>query len=388
MRILHVFPIFSLQHGAGVASVIFSLCKALKARGHEVTVLTSNYRFDPAFAARLSGVEVMPMRSLLSAQGFFITPGLGRWLDRRLPGFDVVHLHVYRSYQSILSHRYCGKHGVPYVLDPHGAVLRFDRKRRVKRIFDTLIGRRVLADACRIVAETHVSAEELRTVGADTTRVVVMAPPLDTEDFSVLPPQGTFRRAYAMEGKRLVMYLGRIAWIKGIDFLVEGFNQLIGQDRPEDVHLVLAGPDQGFKGEVQRMIARLDIGDRVTFTGFLDGEMKLAALQDADVVVQTSRFESWGLAPFEAILCGTPIVVTKGTGLGEAVSRLDAGYVVPFGDKKELADALARALDDRSEIQAKAERAKSYIQTHMSLSARVHDYEELYAACTGARGRA
>jgi len=385
MKIAHLFPIFSLERGGGTVDLVFKLCKALKARGHELSVVASDYHFDPHYAARLTGVEVVPMKGYLSAQGFFITPELGPWLDRRLPTLDVVHLHLYRSYQNILSRKYCNKHRVPYIVDPHGAVPKHKRKRFLKGLYDLVIGRRILADAAQIVAHTKVDMEDFRELGANMRKVVVLPPPFDTDEFATLPPHGVFRKAYKMEEKRVVMFLGRIAWIKGIDFLVEGFNHLITRDKRTDVQLVVVGPDDGFKATLDEMIVRLGLGDRVTFTGFLDGEMKLAALQDADVVVQSSRFESRGFVPFEAVLCGTPIVVTKETGAGEDVMRIDAGYVVELGNKVQLADLLAKALDDPSEIQAKADRAKGCIETHMSMNALIQEYEDLYAACVRER---
>src|SRR5207245_11567707 len=101
---------------------------------------------------------------------------------------------------------------------------------------------------------------------------------------------------------------------------------------------------------------------KVRFTGFLGGEDKLAALVDADVVVQTSRYEQGAWAPFEAVLCGTPIVVSRNSGAGEDVKRIDAGYLVDFGDRAELRDTLAYVLDHPDEARQKARTAKAYIE--------------------------
>ena len=83
------------------------------------------------------------------------------------------------------------------------------------------------------------------------------------------------------------------------------------------------------------------------------------------------------------MLCGTPIIVTKHTGAGEDVKRLDAGYLVEFGNKRELAEIINRILEDPSEARDKAKRAAKYIRGNLSMSKRVEDYENLYVECVG-----
>src|SRR4030042_4478797 len=127
------------------------------------------------------------------------------------------------------------------------------------------------------------------------------------------------------------MSLGRIYHIKGLDFLVETFHEL-AQAR-QDVVLAICGNDDGYQSRLQKLVTKLGLSNRVIFTGFLAGQDKLAALVDADVVVQPSRYEYAAWAPIEAVLCGTPIIVSRDSGAGEDVSRIDAGYLVDYGNK-------------------------------------------------------
>ena len=148
------------------------------------------------------------------------------------------------------------------------------------------------------------------------------------------------------------MFLGRIHWIKGIDILTEAFARVTAR-RP-DALLAIAGPDDGYRGTLETLSARLGIQDRVLFTGFLGGAHKLSALVDADVVVQTSRYEQGAWAPIEAVLCGTPIIVSDNSGAGEDVRRMDAGYLVEFGNVGDLAGKIEHVLDRPEEARAKA----------------------------------
>ncbi|MDP2932050.1 MAG: glycosyltransferase family 4 protein [Chloroflexota bacterium] len=221
--------------------------------------------------------------------------------------------------------------------------------------------------------------------GVSPDRIALIAPPFPVEDFARLPSPGLFRSKYDIKDKRVVMFLGRLHWIKGIDFLVESFAEL-AKSRT-DVLLAIVGPDDGYKSTLDKLIADLRLADRVLFTGFLGGNDKLAALVDADVVVQSSRYENAAWAPIEAVLCGTPVIVTKGSGSGEDVSRMGAGYLVEFGDKSQMAQTIRAILDDPSEAREKVRRAKEYINANLRFQHKVEEYETLYQQCREAARR-
>jgi len=138
---------------------------------------------------------------------------------------------------------------------------------------------------------------------------------------------------------------------------------------------------------LERLIEKLNLSNRVLFTGFLGGEDKLSALVDADVVVQTSRYEQGAWAPLEAVLCGTPIIVSSNSGAGEDVRRIDAGYPVEWGNKMDLVDRIQYVLDNPDQASIKTQKAREYLRGNRSMSSRVREYEELYAACTREKAR-
>ena len=238
-----------------------------------------------------------------------------------------------------------------------------------------------MRDARRVVAETQVGISEYRDFGVAPERIVLIPPPFDTAAFSVLPPPGRFREKYQIGGKKVIMFLGRIHWIKGIDFLVEGFAELAKSRN--DAALVIVGNDDGYKATLEELIKRLGIGDKVLFTGFMKGGDKLEALVDADMVIQTSRYEQGAWAPFEAVLCGTPIIVSSNSGAGEDVRRIDAGYLVEFGNTGDLKAKMEYVISNRDEALAKTRLAKKYIEENMSIEKGIEKYENLYQSLIG-----
>ncbi len=378
MRILHPYLVFSVSAGGGTTDLLYKLARAQAQRGHDVTIYTGDHRLDPGLIRSIPDVRVRVFRSYLNPS-FCLMPGLIHTVRQELQRFDVIHLHVYRTFQNIVLHRYATRYRVPYVLDAHGSLDRFVRKRQVKAGYDWLFGRRIIKDATRLIGETEMGVREYAAWGGDPARVVRISPPFPLEDFAGLPEPGAFRRRFNLNGYKLVMFLGRIHWIKGIDLLAEAF-ALLAQRRA-DATLVIVGPDDGYRGNLEALIDQLGIRDRVLFTGFQSGRDKLEALVDADVVVQTSRYEQGAWAPIEAVLCGTPIIVSDNSGAGEDVRRMDAGYLVKFGDPEDLRGRIEQVLTHPEEGRAKAQAAKRYVEENLSMARCVDQYERLYEDC-------
>ena len=389
MKILQVTPTFVPSKFGGVKMISYNLSKALAKKGYEVTVYTTDA--DVGYS-RLRGVKDIKNMNGFTVRYFknvsnllafkyrlFLPIGVISAIKKEIGSFDIIHIHGFRCVQGIFIHHYAKKYGIPYIVDAHGSTPREHGKKRLKLLFDVIFGYKILKDASRCIGETEVGANEYKELGVNRDKIVLITPPFTVEDFSRLPPPDTFRCKYNIKEKHIILFLGRINWIKGIDFLVKSFYELI-QDR-DDVILVIVGPDDGYKSTLDELIDKLILSDKVLFTGFLSGDNKLSALVDADVVVQTSRYEQGTGVPFEAVLCNTPIIVTKNTGSSENVSRIDAGYLVEFGNIKELKDAMQKILDDPTEAINKAQKAKEYIIRNLSMEKNVDKYEKVYIDC-------
>jgi len=383
MKILHVFDFFS-PHGGGTVELLYKLTKAQAQRGHEVSIYTSDFKLDLDYITSLPEVNIYPFHCVSSLGLFYITPSLVKAARENLKDFDVIHLHCVRSFQNIVIRRYALKYGVPYVLDQHGSLPRLVAgetgcKWLLRWLFDVVFGNLITRNAVKVLAQNDFAAREYKKFGVEDERIAIIPLFFPVEDYAELPTHGEFRKRYGIVGKRIIMSFGRINKIKGLDFLVESFYEL-SRSR-EDIILAIVGPDDGYQGRLRELIGKLNLGDRVLFTGFLSGQEKLAALVDADVVVQPSRYEQAAWAPVEAVLCGTPVIVSNNTGSGEDISRMDAGYLVNYGDKNQMVNVIQSIIDDPTQAKAKVKRAKGYIINNLRVSDKVGDYERLYQQC-------
>lgn len=170
-----------------------------------------------------------------------------------------------------------------------------------------------------------------------------------------------------------MLYLGRIHRIKGIDILVRAFAEVI--EKLDNVSLVVVGPDDGYLGELEALIRVLKIENNVLIIGPLYGRDNLEAYVDADVYVLPSRYEIWGITVFEAMACGTPIILTENCGIAEHFKD-KAGLVVKT-DSLNLQEALLEMLMNREKQKIFRENCKTVMQK-FNISETVSRLEKVY----------
>jgi len=383
MKILHAFVVFS-PYGGGTVDLLYKLSKALTQRGHKLTIYAGDWGWEQEYADSLPEVKVHPFHVISNFKGLYLTTGMAREAKNHLREYDIVHLHCMRSHQNIILHRYAKRYGIPYILDTHGSLPRKVVGEKGLRwffrwLFDIAFGNRILRDSIKVVAQNNFIVREYNKFGVNDEKIASIPLFFPLEDFSDIPEQNKFRRWYGIEEQKILMFLGRINRIKGLDFLVKSFHEL-SQSR-QDIILVIAGNDDGYKSELERLIVRLNLSEKVLFTGFLAGQDKLAALVDADIVIQPSKYEQAAWAPIEAILCNTPIIVSAGSGSGEDVTRMNAGYLVEYGNKSQMVQTIQIILDNPEEPHKKVRQAQEYIKNNLSLNQKVEEYENLYREC-------
>ena len=309
MRILQVIEFFTPAMG-GSAQVAYQISRHLTRAGHQVTVCTSDFgRQEQNFPDQ--AFQVQYFASLPTRWKFYITPGLIPWAWKHLGEFDIIHMHNVRTFQNAVigCNRPAQRHPVCHL----GAWLTAVSVRSFtfKRVFDLLFGDRLIAGAAQMLAVSELEAEQFRKAGIPAEKICLVSNGLDLDEFTSLP-RGAFRpRHHIPADARMIFFLGRIHPIKGLDHLIAAFASL-SKDL-DNVWLVIAGPDDGDLARLQSLARQIPAPERVLFPGPLYGTEKLAALVDADVLAFPSSYEIFGLVPFEALLCGTPVVVSRDT---------------------------------------------------------------------------
>ena len=376
MKILQVNHFLSPLHGGGSIDVISNLSKHLAKRGHEVTLFTTDFELDREYIKSLDGVRVVPFHCIANIGLMLISPEMKKQLKKEIKDFDIIHIHSSRSYQNIIVRHYARKYKIPYVLQAHGSVLPIFQKERLKKIFDIFFGNRILRDASKVIAVSKSEVEQYKQMNIGEDKIVIVSNGIDIEAFKDLPTHGNFREKYDIKEDHIILFLGRIHKVKGTDFLIKSFSELTKE--MNDVVLVLIGSDDGYREEGEKLIKTLNLGNRIKFIGFVDEKDKLSAYIDADVLVYPAIHEIFGLVPFEAVMCGTPVIVADDCGCGELVKEANCGYLVKYGDIEGLKEKLKKIIKNPKEGKEMVERGRKYIMENLTWDKVVRKVEEVY----------
>jgi glycosyltransferase involved in cell wall biosynthesis len=289
-------------------------------------------------------VEAVYLPTWQNYRATTINPGILRFCASRLGEYDVVHIYgLYDLLGSVVGW-FCRRRNIPYVLEPLGMFGPKVRSERKKNLYRKLIGNSLFTGAQVVVATSETERAELIAGGMDEATILLRRNGINLDDFETLPERGSLRaRLNINAATPLIVFVGRLSFIKGLDLLVEAFAQI-----ENEAHLIMAGPDDedGCAAEVQRLIEAFKLAARVTLAGPLYAQQKLEAFVDADFVVLPSRYESFGNVAAEAIACGKPVLVTDQCGIAPLVEGR-AGLVVAC-DVDGLREGLQRMIDDRN----------------------------------------
>lgn len=350
MRVLHV--ISSLDPSAGGPPMVVSRLAAAQARqGHDVHLVC--YRVPKAekevhtSLAKLPGGDVLKVHFLepadrkewyLSGRARAAMSGLLSVQEKKL---DAVHLHGLWDPILKAGADVAWKHGVPYVIAPHGMLdaWALTEKPLKKKIALALGYKRMIRRAGLMHALSEYERECIAGHGWNP-HVAIIPNGVFLEEIDPLPPKGEFYAKHPELGPPtapFVLFLARLHAVKGIDLLVDAM--AANRTKHPDVRLVVAGPDFGVKAELEAQIARLGLGDRVFRVGPLWGHDKLAALSDACCFSLPSKHEGFSMSIAEALAARLPVVITENCHFPE-VAQVGAGVVV----KREVAQ-VARGLD-------------------------------------------
>jgi glycogen(starch) synthase len=143
------------------------------------------------------------------------------------------------------------------------------------------------------------------------------------------------RRKYAADDERIIFYIGRLVFEKGLDVLLEAAAKILAQQ--QKVKFVIAGKGPYAK-HLHERAKEMGLYDRFYFTGYIDDVTRNALFSTADVAVFPSLYEPFGIVALEAMAAGTPVVVTNTGGLGEVVRHGKNGLKAAPNDPESLAE--------------------------------------------------
>ena len=357
MRILHVASSLD-PRGGGVAEAIRQLGAALVRAGHHTEAATA----DPPGAPWLDGLP-FPVHALgPNRSSYQYAPALGPWLQTQHGRFDCLITHGLWQHHGLAAWR--NWRGPRFVF-PHGMLdpwfkRAYPRKHLKKWLYWPWAEYPILRTA-RAVFFTCEEERRLARQSFWLYRAKEAISPLGIEE----PPgdagqqRELFLAAFPeLRGRRLILFLGRLAVKKGIGELLAAFADL-AYARPEAATLVMAGPaDPDNPVFLQKLRSAPGTAQMpVLWPGMLTGDLKWGAIHAAETFILPSHQENFGLAVVEALACGKPVLISNKVNLWREIAEDGAGLVEEDdtdGTMRLLARWFALSADERAAMGARA----------------------------------
>jgi D-inositol-3-phosphate glycosyltransferase len=369
MLSVHTSPLAPLggRESGGMNVYVRELSRELGARGYAVDVFTRrtsgaepevqpigpNARVVHVDAGPAQTIEKEGIRKHLEA----FEAGIMAFADRERVAFDVVHSHYWLS--GWAGARLAARWSAPHTAMFHtlGEVKNRARVTEHEPPFRIEAERSIATTADRIVVASSHEKHLLTTLyGADPECIAIVPCGVDLDLFVPMDKLNARRKLGVRDGERVILFVGRIEPLKGIDILISAAAQL---HEDENFRVLIVGGDERAAKRVEALrqqAERLDVDHHISFVGAVDHEQLPLYYNAADVCVVPSYYESFGLVAIESMACGTPVVASRVGGLAATISDGETGYLVPWRCPEPFAERLELLLDN-DELRASFGRA-------------------------------
>ncbi|MEJ2252579.1 MAG: glycosyltransferase, partial [Candidatus Lokiarchaeota archaeon] len=228
-----------------------------------------------------------------------------------------------------------------------------NRFKTIKQVINYTLLMKVLNQANYIFAQNEGERRNLQTYGLSNVQVLFNG--IDSKKYITLPSRKIFRNKYNFsEDDIIILYLGRLNEIKGLNYLIQAFSML---EENKKLKLVLIGPDDNYLSYLKSLIVKYNLNNQVNIINGLYGQEKLEAYSGADIFCLPSIYDCCPNSMLEALAAGLPVVTTTSNNLCYILDN-SCGDVIEPKSPVEIKQSILRIVDDLDTIRRSANKHK------------------------------
>ena len=367
----------------GISRVVHDLSKRLIKDGHDVTVITYKDGNVPEFEND-KGVKVYRIENYMIHPSNFIDwimqmnfnmIAKANELIAKGEKFDVIHAHDWLVAYSAKTLKNSFK--IPLVSTIHATEAGRNNgiHDEVQRYINDTEWLLTYESSEVIVNSNYMKCELQRLFGLPFDKINVIPNGVNTNNFNGIERDYEFRRQYAMDNEKIILYVGRLVYEKGIQHLISAMPKIL--NGYNDSKLIIAGRG-GMADELKYQAESMGLGNKVYFTGYLDSKQLQKIYKCADVAVFPSTYEPFGIVALEAMLAGVPTVVSDIGGLDEIINHGIDGMKSYAGNANSIADSVLALLYDHKLCASIAKNAKSKVKEQFNWNKIAQDSHFVY----------
>jgi len=347
----------------GIARVVHDLSKRLIKDGHEVTVITykegnvQDFENDKGVNVyRVNNYMINPNNFVdwIMQLNFNMLSKATEVINKEGP-FDVIHAHDWLVAYSAKALK--DSFNIPIVATIHATEAGrnsgiHDETQRYINDSEWML----TYEATEVIVNSNYMKNELqRLFGLPFEKINVVSNGVNLTAYNGVEKDFEFRRKYAADNEKIILFMGRLAFEKGVQHLIGSMPKIV--EGYNDVKLVIAGKG-GMGDELKAQVKAMGLEHKVYFTGYLNAKQVSKMYKCADISVFPSTYEPFGIVALEAMLASIPVVVSDIGGLNEIVTHGVDGMKSYAGNSNSIADSILTLLYDQALYTNIAKKAK------------------------------
>ena len=374
MKILNVNMTIDPVRGGGGAARTLQMSLHLAKKGVKCDILTTDIGVNPEYIRSIEkeGVNIYALQSINNR--FYLPKYSLKTISTLVQQADIIHLMSHWTVLNVLVYSAAKKLKKSYVVCPAGSLPIYGRSKTIKRLYNRIIGKKLVREADGHIAITAEEIRQLNSYGVDEDSVCVIPNGVDAAHYKIDSAMD-FRSKYGLGNDPFVLFVGRLNSIKGPDILLRAFCNI--RERLRNYHLVLVGPDEGLLSKLQRITSEFNAKDHVHFLGYLSEMYKIQAYYAAELLVIPSRQEAMSIVVLEAGITGTPVLMTDQCGFSE-IADVKGGMVVS-ASIDGIQKGLFEMLSDPAKLKLMGISLRRHTEAHFEWETIVDKYLELYS---------
>ena len=367
----------------GISRVVYDLSRTLRKDGHDVTVITYRDGNTPYFEDD-KGVKVYRVDNYMINPNNFIDWVMqlnfnmiakANEIMREQGLFDVIHAHDWLVAYTAKNLK--NSYNIPIVATIHATEAGrnsgiHDEQQRYINDTEWML---TYESAEVVVNSNYMKGELQRLFGLPYEKINVVPNGVNLNLFNGIEKDYTFRRKYAMDNEKIILFMGRLVYEKGIQHLISAMPKVLSGYH--DSKLVICGKG-GMLDELKQQVDAMGISNKVYFAGYMGGKDVQKIYKVADVSVFPSTYEPFGIVALEAMLSENPIVVSDIGGLNEIVEHRVNGMKAYCGNPNSIADSILELLYDHKLCSDIVKRAKNKVRNEYNWSKIAQDTHFTY----------
>ena len=351
----------------GISRVVHDLSHRLIKDGHEVTVVTYRDGEVPYFEDD-KGVKVHRIYNyMINPNNFiewimqmnFAMVAKANQIIAEEGSFDIIHAHDWLVAYAAKAIK--ESFGIPIVSTIHATEAGrnsgiHDETQRYINDTEWML----TYESTEVIVNSNYMKNELqRLFGLPFEKINVVPNGVNLNIFAGVERDYEFRRKYAMDNEKIILFIGRLVYEKGIQNLIAAMPKIL--NGYNDAKLVIAGKG-GMIDELRQQVHALGIDNKVYFAGYMNGKDVQKMYKAADISVFPSTYEPFGIVALEAMLSENPIVVSDVGGLNEIVQHRENGMKAYAGNPNSIADSVLELLFDHQLCNNIVKKAKNKVR--------------------------